>query len=45
MKLYSILTVILHASNNTLQVTPHNSRVFIRYNSTKLLSTKESNVT
>ena len=25
------------ASNNTLQVTPRNSRVFIRYNSTKLV--------
>ena len=47
MKLYSIATYCYLASNNTLQVTPHNSRVFIRllYNSTKLLSTKVSNVT
>ena len=43
--LYSIATYCYLASNNTLQVTPHNSGVFIRYNSTKLLGTKVTNVT
>ena len=53
MKLAIQYTYCYLASNNTLQVTPHNSHVFIRYNSTKLLgtnvgtkvSTKVSNVT